>query len=254
MPEKPWQDLALDLMGPMPTGEYLVVLIDYYSRWIEVDVSRSTTSETIIKMLDAHFVRYGIPKTLRTDNGANLVSAEIESYLTEMGVYHKLTTPLWPSANGEVERQNQSLLKAMRAAHAEKKNWRTELNKYLLAYRSTTHMTTGRSPAELLFGRSLGTKLPDIGERGDSVDCRDQPARDHDAEKKNNVPLTTQTREAMQQKESWKLGTWYFWRREEKISYLLLMRASPTRWQHAMEIKRSSSHNKGSNTSATLNI
>ena len=116
---------------------------------------RSTNSETIVKCLDAQFARYGISKTLRTDNGSNLVSVEIEQYLTEMGIVHKLTTPLRPRANGEVERQNRCLLKAMRAAHAEKTNWRTELNKYLLAYRSTAHITTGKTPAELLYARNL---------------------------------------------------------------------------------------------------
>ena len=50
------------------------------------------------------------------------VSNEIEDYLKEMGVEHLHTTPLWPRANGEVERQNRTLLKAIRAAHAEGKN------------------------------------------------------------------------------------------------------------------------------------
>ena len=185
LPDRPWQDLALDLLGPIPTGEYLVVLVDYFSRWVEVDVVHSTNSDRIIKCLDSHFARYGVPKTLHTDNGANLVSGEMEKYLSEMGVKHKLTTPLWPRANGEVERQNYSLLKAMRAAHAEKKNWWTELNKYLLAYRSTAHTTTGKSPAEMLYGRNISTKLPDIGELGEVDDSASlQQTRDRDAEKK----------------------------------------------------------------------
>ena len=71
MPERPWQDLALDLLGPMPTGEYLLVLVDYFSRWVEVDIIKSTTSETIIKCLDKQFSRFGVPSTLRTDNGPN---------------------------------------------------------------------------------------------------------------------------------------------------------------------------------------
>ena len=52
MPERPWQDLALDLLGLMPTGESLLVLVDYFSRWVEVDVIKSTSSEAIIKCLD----------------------------------------------------------------------------------------------------------------------------------------------------------------------------------------------------------
>ena len=69
MPERPWQDLALDLLGPMPTGESLLVLVDYFSRWVEVDVIKSTSSEAIIKCLDRQFSRYGVTSTLRSDNG-----------------------------------------------------------------------------------------------------------------------------------------------------------------------------------------
>ena len=118
MPSKPWRDLATDLMGPLPTGESLVP-VDYYSGWIEVDVVRNTSSSTIIKCLEEHFARHGIPETLRTENGSNLVSHEMEEFLDELGIKHKKTIPLWPRANGEVERQNKSLLKAIRVAHTE---------------------------------------------------------------------------------------------------------------------------------------
>ena len=92
------------------------------------------------------------------------MSAEMEEYLAQIGIKHRLTTPLWPRANGEVERQNRSLLKAMRVAHAEKRDWRSELNKFLLAYRLTLHVTTGKSPAELLYGRKMATKLQEIAD------------------------------------------------------------------------------------------
>ena len=68
--------------------------MEYHSRWIKVVVVKATTSKIIIQRLDAQFARYGIPKTLRTDNGPNLVSNEIEDYLKEMGVEHLHTTPL----------------------------------------------------------------------------------------------------------------------------------------------------------------
>ena len=44
MPTTPWRDLAVDLMDPLSTGEILLITVDYYSRWIEVDVVRNTTS------------------------------------------------------------------------------------------------------------------------------------------------------------------------------------------------------------------
>ena len=68
MPQRPWEDLALDILGPLPSGENLLVLVDYHSRWMEVDVVRATTSKIIIQRLDSQFVRYGIPKRLQTDN------------------------------------------------------------------------------------------------------------------------------------------------------------------------------------------
>ena len=102
-----------------------------------------------------------------------------------MGIEHRYTTPLWPRANGEVERQNRSLLKSIRAAHAKGKNWREELNKFLLAYWSTPHSTTGKSPAKLLFRRRLTTKLPELVDVEDEeIEVSDQGVRDRDTKRK----------------------------------------------------------------------
>lgn len=130
--------------------------------------------------MDKMFARHGYPLSLRTDNGTQFVSKEFESFLDENGVEHRRTTPLWPQANGEVERQNRTLLKAMKIAHAQGKDWKRELNKFLLAYRTTVHITTGVSPAELMFGRVIRSKMPEFRE-GNSGDLS---ARDKDAEMK----------------------------------------------------------------------
>jgi len=110
----------------------------------------------------------------------------MEEFVDELGIKHKKTIPLWPRANGEVERQNKSLLKAMCAAQAEGKPWQQELQKYLLAYRATPHTTTPVSPAELLYRRKIRTKMPEF--EGDEEEERsgttDQQARDQDVEKK----------------------------------------------------------------------
>ena len=76
----------------------------------------------------------------------------------------------------------------------EKRDWRLELNKYLLAYRSTQHITTGQSPAELLFGRKLSTKLLEVADLEESEDPGYQQARDRDVEKKNRLGQTMLTR------------------------------------------------------------
>jgi len=78
-------------------------------------------------------------------------------------------------------------MKAMRVAHAEKRDWRSELNKFLLAYPSTSHIITGKSPAELLYGRKMTTKLLEVADLEESECLGHQHARDHDAEKKQIV-------------------------------------------------------------------
>ena len=100
--------------------------------------------------------------------------------MVQQGIRHHKVTAKWPQANGEVERQNSSLLKRLQIAHAEKKNWQTELNIYLAAYRALPHPTTGVSPAELLFGRKIRTKLPVLSD----VHV-EQGIRDRDCEQKS---------------------------------------------------------------------
>ena len=93
----------------------------------------------------------------------NLYQVEkFEEFLSKNGIAHRKSPPLWPQANGEVERQNRTLLKVLKIAQVEGKRWKDELNKFLLAYRTTPHCTTGMTPASLMFGRELKTKLPEL--------------------------------------------------------------------------------------------
>ena len=71
------------------------------------------------------------------------------------------TTLLWPEANGEVERQNRSLLKCLQIAHLEGKNWRTELHVWLTAYRATLQMM-GTTPYYIMFHREVRSKLTQL--------------------------------------------------------------------------------------------
>nr|XP_058967969.1 uncharacterized protein K02A2.6-like [Pocillopora verrucosa] len=161
-PTGPWQDVAIDVLGPLPSGESSLVVVDYYSRFFEVVIMRSTTSQKMIEALTPIFVRYGYPFTLKSDNAAQFVSEEFKEFLSKNGIEHRKSPPLWPQANGEVERQNRTLLKVLKIAQVEGKRWKDELNKFLLAYRTTPHSTTGMTPASLMFGRELKTKLPEL--------------------------------------------------------------------------------------------
>lgn len=180
LPSGPWEDIALDFLGPLPSGHSVLVVIDYYSRFYEIAVMKSTTSEKTVKMLKIIFARHGLPLTIHSDNGPQFVSDIFATYMKDIGAEHIRVTPRWPQANGEVERQNQSLLKRMKIAQAEKKNWQEEVLTYIAAYRAMPHPSTGRSPAELLYNRKLRTKIPEL----QLFSNYDQDVRDRDAEKK----------------------------------------------------------------------
>ena len=125
------------------------------------------------------FVTHGLPCSLRTDNGPQFISDHFKGYLEKNGFEHRRTTPLWPQARGEIERQNRTILKRLRIAQAEGRDWRSQMDDFLMMYRSTPHSTTGVSTAELLFGGKIRTKLPQLQE----FTCEDE-VRDRDSERK----------------------------------------------------------------------
>ena len=141
MPTGPWRDLAVDLLGPLTTGESILVVVDYYSCYYEIDIMTSTVAFKVISSLEEIFARHGLPKSLTSDNRPQFVATEVTEYMEQQGIRHHRVTAKWPQTNGEVERQNSSLLKRLQIAHAEKKAWKKELNVYLAAYRSLPNST-----------------------------------------------------------------------------------------------------------------
>ena len=80
--------MAIDVLGPLPSGENLLVVVDYYSRFFEVVIMRFTTSQKMIEVLVPIFTRYGYPFSLKSDNAAQFVSEEFENFLANHGVQH----------------------------------------------------------------------------------------------------------------------------------------------------------------------
>eukprot|EP00057_Strongylocentrotus_purpuratus_P003893 XP_003727599.1 PREDICTED: uncharacterized protein K02A2.6-like [Strongylocentrotus purpuratus] len=174
LPTGPWVDVAVDFLGPLPTGESILVVVDYYSRYYEYAIMKSTTAEKTVKALAEIFGRHGLPVTLYSDNGPQFISEVFAEYMNITGIHHHRVTPKWPQANGEVERQNQSIVKRLRIAQAEGKDWKEALLTYVAVYRASTHSTTGKSPAEVLFGRKIRTKLPQIQDISEDQELRDR--------------------------------------------------------------------------------
>lgn len=119
----------------------------------------SVTSSSIIDFLELLFARWGLPRTLTTDNGPQLVSAEFTSYIRSKGIKHIRTAYYHPQSNGGVERFNQSLKNGLRAHLAQGCSFNEALSQTLLHYRAAQHATTGVSPAKLMLGRELELPL-----------------------------------------------------------------------------------------------
>ena len=87
--------------------------------------------------------------------------------MQEYGINQRRVTPLWSQGNSEAENFMKHLSKAIKSAHVLKKNWKKEVNVFLLNYRATPHLTTNKPPSKLLFNRVINTKLPELVKQQD---------------------------------------------------------------------------------------
>ena len=85
MPQSLWEVLNIVFYGPLPTGEYLLVVIDRYSRFPEVEIVSSTKASVVIPKLDRKFAVHGIPAIVRSDNGPPFNREDYFRYLQALG-------------------------------------------------------------------------------------------------------------------------------------------------------------------------
>ncbi|XP_041940375.1 uncharacterized protein K02A2.6-like [Alosa sapidissima] len=162
-PDGAWEKVAIDIVGPFERApidcRFAVTLIDYHSKWPEVAFLSHATSQTVIQFLSSVFSREGDPKELISDNGSQFVSLEFETFLQDRGIVHRKSSVYYPRANGEIERFNRSLKDTLQTALLEGQPWKEFTREFIHVYRATPHSTTQCSPAELLHGRPMRTRL-----------------------------------------------------------------------------------------------
>uniref|UniRef100_A0A0E4C706 RNA-directed DNA polymerase n=1 Tax=Anopheles gambiae TaxID=7165 RepID=A0A0E4C706_ANOGA len=158
-PSNPWERVHVDYAGPV-AGAMLLIIVDAYSKWVEVKVTHSTTTEATIKILDELFASYGAPLTVVTDNGTQFTAAEFTTFLQRSGVkFHKRSAPYHPATNGQAERYVQTVKRALKAMHSSSTTLQANLNEFLLQYRKVPHSETGEAPAKLFLGRNIRSRL-----------------------------------------------------------------------------------------------
>lgn len=157
-PSTPWYRIHIDYAGPV-RGTYLLIIIDAYSKWLEVYPTSKITSKVTIECLRDCFARFGLPAVLVSDNGPNLVSTEFEQFLKENGIKHVTSAPYHPSSNGQAERGVQTVKLGLRKVMRDSESIQAGLTKFLTCYRQAPHSATKETPAQLMFKRNLRTRL-----------------------------------------------------------------------------------------------
>ncbi|UYV69686.1 K02A2.6-like [Cordylochernes scorpioides] len=159
-PEKPWHRLHMDLAGPF-MGKMFLVIVDAYTKWLEIFILKEITSKTIIYHLRQVFARFGLPEILVTDNGRQFVSKEFEEFTKMNGIRHTKASPYNPSTNGLAERYVREFKTSLRK-NSGKVGLETNLERFLLAQRAFPQTVMKESPAELLMKRRLKTRFSNL--------------------------------------------------------------------------------------------
>ena len=135
----------------MKDNDYLL-LVDYYSKWLEVHKPDNLSSKNTIAYVKSTFSRNGVPDIFFTDNGCQSSSQEFKDVATEYGFTHRTPSPTYLLSNGQVERTVQTVKTFLKKA--------SDPYKALLDYRNTEIPDIELSPAQIFFGRRLRTLLP----------------------------------------------------------------------------------------------
>ena len=180
VPQGPFQVWSLDVLQlPLTSAgnRYCVVLVDQLTKWPEVFPVPDQTSRTIADILVRELVpRFGVPATLVSDRGTNLLSNLMTDLYRTLGIAKSSTTPDHAMANGKVERFNRTLISQIRAlADTEGREWDTFLYGILLAYRNGRHSSTQESPAFLVYGTDLRLPMEAAYLCSDTVQYVDEP-------------------------------------------------------------------------------
>ncbi|XP_073018095.1 uncharacterized protein [Primulina eburnea] len=104
---------GIDFMGPFPVSfgnKYILVVVDYVSKWVEAVACKTNDSKVVIQFLKKNiFSRFGTPRAIISDGGTHFCNPQFDILLAKYGVRHKVATPYHPQTSGQVEVSNREL-------------------------------------------------------------------------------------------------------------------------------------------------
>ncbi|KAJ4800173.1 Pol-polyprotein [Rhynchospora pubera] len=161
----PFDVWGLDLLGPFPQGQgnvkFLVVAVEYFTKWIEAKPLATITSQKIVDFARHQIVyRYGIPHTFISDNGTQFTGAPFQDFCKGLGIRSCTSSVCHPQSNGLAEVSNRTILEGLkRKIEGSKNSWPEYLDEILWAYRTTPRSSTGRSPFSMIYGMEAVTPM-----------------------------------------------------------------------------------------------
>ena len=156
-PEGPFTHLGLDIIGPLVktrrSNQYIIVVVDYFTKWVEAEATENITSLDVIRFLINVFSRHGTPQVITADNGVQFTSDMTKIFLDLYDVYIKFTSTYHPESNGLTENRNREIGKYLRLLGTKNRDWDEVLPSALWALRTAQHSVTKHSSFELVYGR-----------------------------------------------------------------------------------------------------
>ncbi|KAK2411280.1 protein NYNRIN [Trifolium repens] len=158
---KPWpfRGWALDLIGEIKPASsknqrYILVGIDYFTKWIEVVPLPNVDQEAVINFIQNYIIyRFGIPETITTDQGSVFTGRKMQEFAQEIGFRLLTSTPYYAQANGQVEAANKIIINLIKKHIAQKpRNWHKTLDQVLWACRNSPKESTNTTPFRLTYG------------------------------------------------------------------------------------------------------
>ena len=184
---KCWEKVGTDLF--QIKGRDYLILVDYFSNFIEVDYLPNPNATTVISKLKSHFSRHGSPKVLVSDCGPQYTSKEFKEFTARWGISHVTSAPGHHQANGKAESAVKTVKTMMKRCLQENE----DQYEALLELRNTPRQD-GYSPAELVFKSEPRTLLPRFNDYKRLTKCnsnRDKTIKTHFDKSARDMPDLT---------------------------------------------------------------
>ncbi|KAF5766008.1 putative nucleotidyltransferase, Ribonuclease H [Helianthus annuus] len=154
---------GIDFMGPFPNSNgflYILVAVDYVSKWIEAIATRTNDHSVVCKFVQSNiFSRFGVPRVIISDGGSHFKIFNFGKLLKRYSVNHRVATPYHPQTSGQVEVSNRQIKEIlMKTVRTDRKDWSSKLDDALWAYRTAFKTPLDTTPYRMVYGK--GCHLP----------------------------------------------------------------------------------------------